>query len=137
GYARPTSPNLDRIAQQGVAFDNAFSTAPWSFPSHASLLTGLYPHEHGGEELFYRSKWLTIGEVLMARGYRTGAFSANKTFFARGVGLGRGFLHFEDYSPSLSDMLWLTPYGRVFHDRVLRPLGEQEPWTRKRAPDVN
>ena len=47
GYARATSPNIDRIAQQGVLFKNAFSSCSWSFPSHVSLLTGRYQFEHG------------------------------------------------------------------------------------------
>ena len=47
GYAHPTTPNLDRLAQQGVRFDNAISPCSWSLPSHVSLLTGLYEFEHG------------------------------------------------------------------------------------------
>ena len=47
GYARPTSPNFDRVAQQGVLFENAISTTSWSLPSHVSLLTGRYQFEHG------------------------------------------------------------------------------------------
>jgi Sulfatase len=46
GYMRPTSSNIDHLAQQGVLFESAFSTAPWTAPSHASLLTGRYPYEH-------------------------------------------------------------------------------------------
>ena len=39
GYDRPTSPNIDRIAQQGVVFENAFATSSWTLPSHASMVT--------------------------------------------------------------------------------------------------
>ena len=42
GYARSTTPNLDRVAEQGVLFENAISTCSWSLPSHVSLLTGRY-----------------------------------------------------------------------------------------------
>ncbi len=38
GYTRPTSPNFDRMARQGVLFENAVSTTAWSLPSHVSLL---------------------------------------------------------------------------------------------------
>lgn len=45
GYDRDTSPNLARWADRGVRFENASSTAPWTLPSHASLFTGMWPHE--------------------------------------------------------------------------------------------
>ena len=45
GYGRKTSPNLERLAAGGVRFDQAFSTAPWTLPSHGSLFTGRWPHE--------------------------------------------------------------------------------------------
>lgn len=41
------TPNLDRLALEGVKFENAFNTSPTCSPSRASLLTGLYPHNHG------------------------------------------------------------------------------------------
>jgi len=40
------TPNLDRLAASGVAFTNAFTTAPVCSPTRASLMTGLYPHQH-------------------------------------------------------------------------------------------
>jgi hypothetical protein len=50
GYERDTSPGFDRLARDGVVFENAMSTCPWTLPSHTSLLTGLYPAEHGVQE---------------------------------------------------------------------------------------
>ena len=47
GYDRDTSPNLDRLAADGVRFANAVSVSSWTLPAHASILTGLYPAEHG------------------------------------------------------------------------------------------
>lgn len=47
GYERPTSPTLDALAARGVLFERAMATAPWTLPSHASLLSGLYPSRHG------------------------------------------------------------------------------------------
>lgn len=47
GHDRDTSPNLDRLAAESVVFENAFSTTSWTLPSHASMLTGLYPEVHG------------------------------------------------------------------------------------------
>jgi arylsulfatase A-like enzyme len=124
GYARPTTPNLDRLAAQGVRFDNAISPCSWSLPSHVSLLTGLYQFEHGVGSV-QPEPWLgwggkgmggfpALGEALERRGYRTGAFSANRTYFSRDLGFGRGFVHFEDYFQSPSDAFVRTLYGREF-----------------------
>ena len=41
------TPNLDRLADAGAAFDFAYTTSPVCSPARASLLTGLYPHNHG------------------------------------------------------------------------------------------
>ena len=124
GYSRPTSPNIDRLAEQGVLFQNAVSTCSWSYPSHVSLVTGLYQFQHGVEDVqpmhvlspsppsFNRS--LTLGEALEQRGYRTAAFSANRTYFTRDLGFGRGFIHFEDYFDSPADMFVRTLYGKEF-----------------------
>ena len=124
GYARATSPTLDRLAREGALFENAISTSSWSLPSHASLVTGRYVHEHGEDNvkpirLFGANtnnfgNLPTIGERLEARGYRTGAFSANRTWFSHDLGFGRGFIHFEDYFNSPADMLVRTLYGREF-----------------------
>ncbi len=124
GYARPTTPNLDRMAQQGILFENAISTSSWSLPSHVSLVTGRYLFEHGVGNV-QPEPWLgwkntslggfaTLGEALQQRGYRTGAFSANRTYFSRDLGFGRSFIHFEDYFHSPADMFVRTLYGREF-----------------------
>jgi hypothetical protein len=91
GYSRPTSPQIDRIAKQGVLFENAIAPCSWSLPSHGSLITGRYPLEHGLVNV-EPMPWLgwgksslrgypTIGEALQQSGYRTGAFSANSRLF--------------------------------------------------------
>jgi arylsulfatase A-like enzyme len=46
GYDKDTSPNLDALARQGVRFDQAISQAPWTIPSHMSMLTALHPSSH-------------------------------------------------------------------------------------------
>ncbi|MGH9504492.1 MAG: sulfatase [Terriglobales bacterium] len=148
GYARPTSPNIDHIADQGSLFQNAVSTSSWTYPSHASLLTGRYQYEHGmdkvrqmpvfGADSLGANGLPTLGGALMQKGYRTGAFSANRTYFTKDLGFGRGFIHFEDYFHSCSDMFVRTLYGREFAriylkrsdrslvKRVLRKLGFTE-----------
>ena len=46
GQARPVSPHLDTLAEKSVVFDAAQTTAPWTLPAHASLLSGRYPSRH-------------------------------------------------------------------------------------------
>jgi arylsulfatase A-like enzyme len=47
GYDRETTPNIDKVARDGLLFQNAYSQAIWTGPSSASILTGHYPHTHG------------------------------------------------------------------------------------------
>ena len=47
GNAICRTPNLDRVAAAGVRFDNAFTVSPVCSPARASIMTGLYPHNHG------------------------------------------------------------------------------------------
>ena len=47
GYGRETTPNIDRVADEGLRFTQAVSSSSWTLPSHASLFTGLLPSENG------------------------------------------------------------------------------------------
>jgi arylsulfatase A-like enzyme len=139
GYGRQTSPNIDRIAEAGVVFENAYAVAPYTLPAHASMLTGLYPNEHGVEwqtsTALRDGPYPTLGEALLARGYRTAGFSANTYWFTREQGFGRGFMHFEDFYHSTLDRALRTFYGRVFEIEVMRRLGYVDIPARKHAPD--
>jgi arylsulfatase A-like enzyme len=120
GYARPTSPNLDRLAGNGLLFKNAVSASSWTLPSHGSILTGLYPHHHGAQaEDNLGTGFRTLGEALAADGYRTAAFSANETF-SRRRGFGRGFIHFEDDFQNLPSMSRETIFGFRLEETLSR-----------------
>jgi arylsulfatase A-like enzyme len=92
GYARPTSPELDRLAAEGALFLDATSPSTWSLPSHASLFTGRYPSSHGahGEHRYLDARYPTLAQVLEARGYETFCITANP-WISDGLGLTRGF----------------------------------------------
>lgn len=47
GYGRPTTPNIDAVAALGVLFERAAAQSDWTVPATASLLTGVYPSDHG------------------------------------------------------------------------------------------
>jgi hypothetical protein len=121
GGADTLTPNLNRLAASGVTFENAWATSSWSLPSHASILTGRYPVEHGADwpSLELRDASPTLAEFLAGRGYVTGAFSGNAAWVTPTY-LGRGFLRFEVYV--LEDLLRRTVYGRTLA-RLLEPLG--------------
>ena len=45
------TPHLDRLARQGVTYSNASSVSSWTLPTHATMLTGLYPAFHRVQEV--------------------------------------------------------------------------------------
>jgi len=95
GYHRKTTPNIDRIAELGVLFENAFTTGTWSPPSHASIFTGKYPSYHKtlGRNVYLSKDNATIAEILKAEGYSTMGVT-NCTLLRPGTGFERGFQNF-------------------------------------------
>jgi arylsulfatase A-like enzyme len=138
GYGRPTTPNIDRLAREGVLFEHALANSSWTLPSHASLLTGRLPHEHGADWLDpLNATYPTLAEVLAARGYVTAAFAANTSYVSPEWGLARGFSRFDVYGNTLADDVVRTVYGRKLALNVLPRLGYFDIPGRKRAADVN
>ncbi|WP_165066375.1 sulfatase [Paludisphaera rhizosphaerae] len=98
GSERDVTPNLARLAREGVLFRNARSTASWTLPAHASLFTGRFPSELSvdvGRPL--DGEFPTLAERLSARGFATAGFVANLENCNAWYGLDRGFDHYEDF----------------------------------------
>jgi len=150
GYERETSPNLSRFAADGVLYTQARSTAGWTLPGHASMLTGLYPSKHGarlagnwleGESIDGRRnvahplkpEVVTLAESLRDRGYSTGAFVANFSYLYRDFGLAQGFQHYDDAPgllmrvrpPAMSVARWLDPAFGVKPFRTAREINAE------------
>ncbi|HTM26436.1 MAG TPA: sulfatase-like hydrolase/transferase [Vicinamibacterales bacterium] len=92
------TPNIDAIAARGVRFDFAHAHAVLTRPSHASILTGLYPYEHGvRDHSGYRMKpgTATIATRLKQDGFATGAFVGGVPL-AKTFGLDAGFDVYDD-----------------------------------------
>lgn len=92
GYEGGTTPNLDALASTSAIYDDAWSVSPWTPPSHASMLTGLLPAEHGvdgGAQPRFNPDVATLPAVLRAAGYATAGFPANPNLV--GLGWERGF----------------------------------------------
>jgi len=125
GYHRATSPNFDALAAEGVLFEKAFSAAPWTLPSHASMFTGLHATTHGtgwehprlsdgranvGDKIEY--DFHTLAEELGERGYQTVGVS-EKSWLSYDVGLTQGFENYFDYSiPRLIDHMFISRMKR-------------------------
>jgi arylsulfatase A-like enzyme/Tfp pilus assembly protein PilF len=98
GYAAARTGRLDRLAAEGVRFENAFADAPITLPSHASLLTGLHPFQHGvrnNGNFYLPDRFETLATSLGRRGYRTAAFVSSFVLDRR-YGLARGFETYDD-----------------------------------------
>ncbi len=92
GYSRNTTPEIDKLASDGVLFANSFSSAPWTLPSHMSMFTGLPPSLHN-VDFDYRSlnkKIKLFTEDLQESGYVTGGFFSAE-YLKRIYGFSRGF----------------------------------------------
>ena len=98
GYPKPVTPHLDSLASEGVMFEQATSTAPWTLPSHASIFTSLLPFNHGStrETRPLRPSLSTLAERLRNAGYRTAAFTGG-AYVSSGFGFGQGFEIYEDH----------------------------------------
>jgi len=83
GNPRATSPNLDRLAAEGVRLSHFYAAGPWTTPSYGAIMTGQYPSRHGAT-LFHpagvpglRPDAQPLAEHFKKAGYRTGAFVNN------------------------------------------------------------
>lgn len=99
GYERPTSPNIDRFAEGGVLFEQAYSPGSWTVPAFASLFTGYLAGVHGvtQHDRAIPSSMPTITERMQDKGYYTAAIVSNPFLNAK-YGYGRGFNQYDDYS---------------------------------------
>ena len=99
GHTRRTTPNIDILAQEAVLFENAFSAAPWSPPSHASMFTGMYPSQHGvlGKNLYLDEEIPTVAEIFSSKGYKTLGICVNDWVSSK-TGLDRGFDKFISHA---------------------------------------
>jgi len=102
GYARDTSPNLDRFAKEGVLFESMTAASSWTVPSHMSMFTSLYPSVHGVEDT---KKQLgeavpTMAEILAKHGYTTAGFVTGPSL-NHSMGFHRGFGFYDDFTVTL------------------------------------
>jgi len=98
GSPLPATPHLDRLAREGVRFDQARTVCPITLPAHASILTGLFPFEHGVRDnsIFQMPEGVTsLAERLNEAGYATGAVMGAFVLHSH-FGLDQGFDVYSD-----------------------------------------
>ena len=114
GNTRPfVSPFLDRLADEGVRFEQAISQAPWTIPSHMSMFTSMVPSSHRVNQTWdhfvsflddgdgFRvlpDHVTTLTEALQDKGYRTFALTGGATM-AESLGFDQGFEVYERRPP--------------------------------------
>jgi arylsulfatase A-like enzyme/Flp pilus assembly protein TadD len=126
GWAAARTPAMDALAARGIRFTRAFATAPITLPSHASVLTGLYPPGHGSRHngMGMSGRPATLATVLREKGWATGAFVAAFPLDRR-FGLDRGFDRYGDRMPRGAD-------GRLRNERPGREvIDEALEWVRE------
>lgn len=136
------TPVLDQFARESLFFQNAFSTAPWTVPSHASMFTGLPTRDHGAdwghtalEEGFY-----TLAEFLRDEGYQTCGLSENP-FLGPSTGFAQGFDDFaETWREPLPTRMVMRLLGRlgiapISHQHAPRTVGLCTRWLGRAAAE--
>jgi arylsulfatase A-like enzyme len=122
GYTdQPTTPALDRLAEQGMLFETFHAASPWTAPSFATILTGVAPTVHGtgkwlrGQELEQAERIFALGKVRMqpirpeirllpelVKDVGSAAFVTN-SFLDAELGFARGFEHYDFEKGGLND----------------------------------
>ncbi len=135
GYARKTTPQIDRWAGDALVFDQMTATSSWTLPSHASMFTGLFPRSHGAHGFRSTERHSntyvlgpepsTLAELASDAGIATGAVVANFHFLGPEFGVSRGFDSYwigiprKGYQLPLVDGLVRRAFRRRYDDQQL------------------
>lgn len=143
GDVRADTPTLKSLAAEGVVFEQAFTAAPITAPSHSTILTGRYPIAHGFRDngLFkLGEEETTLAEVLRENGYATAAAVASYPLLAK-FGFDQGFELFDDdLTGHIEDHLGerAQPKQRLFFDerRAAQVNEAVLPWLESQATNA-
>lgn len=144
-YGPVRTPVMEELAEGSVLFTRAIAPSPWTFPSHASMFTGHWPHRMaGGRPLgsgwneTLGTQFPTVAQVLWQYGYATGGFVGNLLFASAASGLNRGFVTYRDYPVSPGQVVLSSGIGRSLAGAGLwrRVLHYYHPINRKSAEVV-
>jgi len=143
GYEKNTSPNIDKIAKEGVIFYNCIAQSSWTIPSTASYFTSLYPTMTGvlGSGDVLDDSFVTLPEVLQKKGWFTAAFSVNPNV-SKYTNYNQGFEYFYDRfvtDNTLNFLLRNSLIGKklVKYGNINAKFSNDVSDTKKRAKHVN
>jgi arylsulfatase A-like enzyme len=103
GYARNTTPYLDRFFADAAVLTHVYAQSPWTLPSHVSMMTGQYPSTHGvrygadqtpGTIYPMPEATVTVAEILRDAGFATAAFTGG-SFLSRRYAFDQGFERYD------------------------------------------
>ena len=138
GYKRDTTPNLARLSEKGVLFENAISASSWTLPSLSAIYTGLLPHQSGANAFRpLNPGWKTVESVLGHHGYATAGFNANYYYGESGWGLGSGFGMYDDDRTTLLYNLSRMLVGRAAVQPIYQNLDRYDAFYRRDAAKLN
>ncbi|MEQ8762977.1 MAG: sulfatase-like hydrolase/transferase [Planctomycetota bacterium] len=125
GSSKGLTPELDRLAEDGVVFEQAATVAPITLPAHTSLMTGLEPPRHGvrnNGHVFDRDRGATLAKRLAAEGYQTAAF-VSAYVLSKEFGLDDGFTVYDD------------DFGSDLERKAEETVVRAEAWLKQRSSD--
>ena len=132
GYHLRTTPNIDRLAAEGVRFDRAYTTIPLTGPAHFSLFTGRYPQEHcariNGVAHNDQARLIFLPQIFRKLGYHNAAFISAWPLTSR---LTRLDQHFDLYDEDLNRTYQLFNSSRFAEDVTPRAVGWLKANTRR------
>ncbi len=138
GRENATTPNLDRLAAEGVLFENNFASNPVTQAAHSTIMTGVYPMTHGvRDNTFFKlhPESLTIAEMMSEAGWATGAAIGGFPLVEE-FGLNQGFdFYDDDITGNREDFMGRPAQRRTATWYDERPAGHVNgailPWLRK------
>jgi len=141
GYARATSPAIDRIASEGLLFEQHTSSSSWTLPGHASLFTSLPDSVHGAFDTDRKLPGAlhTLAERFHDAGYRTQGFFAGP-YLHPAFGFGQGFDGYTDcasYAGESDGRLGSAEIDQKSHQDITNPAvhGAWQKWLAGRGSE--
>src|SRR5215467_7710388 len=124
------TPTIDDLAHDGIVFERAIAQVPLTWPSHAAILTGLYPFQNGAQDFTGQPldpRFQSIAQAFQRNGYATGAVVSS---FAldRSWGLSRGF---DSYDDAFSQKSYTDPELGLVERRANESVDHAITWLKK------